>query len=448
MDADNHMEHQDDAHLPGRDLRHKIYNRSAQVGVIGLGHVGLSLAVEMAQQGYCVTGIDIDRCRVDSVNTGISYNGELPDERLAAAVKKGTVRATQSLSAVKGLDAISICVPTPLRKSKDPDFSYVIASAEVIRNHLTPGKLIILESTTYPGMTRGVLLPILEQSGLKVGKDFFLAYSPERVDPGKETQMTQKTAKVVGGVTPHCTALATLLYQQCLDRIVPLSSSECAEMVKLLEISFRSVNLALANEMAAMCQKFNVNVGEILETTKATPFGFIPFSPGPEFAGRNLPFGYDYLTWKAMLKGFKPRLIELAAKINAQIPELTISRIADALNKQKKSLNGSRILALGVTQIRDGFDIRESPALEIISGLKAKGAEIAYTDPYVPRLDVDGDLLVSVNVAPQLLQSSDCVVILMDHSIFDYPLIVAHSRLILDCQNTLKDLSAANIIHF
>jgi UDP-N-acetyl-D-glucosamine dehydrogenase len=427
------------------DLERKIRDRSARLGVIGLGYVGLPLAVEMAHQGFRVTGIDIDGGKVESVNAGRSHISDVRDVSLAAAVMKGTMRATQSFAAVESLDTISICVPTPLRKTKDPDLSYIIAAVEAIHNHLTPGKLIILESTTYPGTTREIVLPILEKSGLKVGRDFFLAFSPERVDPGNKTFTTRTIPKVIGGMTPRCTEIASLLYQQFLNCTVPVSSPESAEMVKLLENTFRSVNIALANEMARMCRKLHINVWEVIEAAKTKPFGFMPFYPGPGLGGHCIPVDPYYLTWKARLNGFEPRLIEMAGIINNQMPGFTISRIADALNKNRKSLNGSRILALGVSYKSDVSDTRESPALEVVKELMEKGATVFYSDPYVPRVEIGGEVLVSVSLTTQLLQSMDCVAILTDHSAFDYSMIVAESSLILDCRNALKDFSGSNI---
>ena len=427
-------------------LEKKIRDRSANLGVIGLGYAGLPLAVEMAHQGFRVTGIDIDGRRVESVNSGFSYIPDVAEKVLFDLVRKGRIRATQSFSAVDALDAISICVPTPLRKTKDPDLSYIVASAEAIRAHLTPGKLIVLESTTYPGTTREVVLPILEKSGLKAGQGFFLAYSPERVDPGNETFTTRNIPKVLGGITPQCTALATLLYRQFIEQVVSLSSSECAEMVKLLENTFRSVNIALANEFARMCRKFDINVWEIIDAAKSKPFGFMAFYPGPGLGGTQIPVGPQYLSWKARLNGFEPRLIEMASAINAQMPEFTISRVADALNTHRKSLNGSRLLALGVTYKRDVSDIRESAALEVVAGLMAKGADVAYSDPYVKELRIGASVLASNDLSPQLLKSVDCAVILTDHSSFDYSMIASHSPLILDCRNALKNFSNSKVL--
>jgi UDP-N-acetyl-D-glucosamine dehydrogenase len=428
------------------DLERKIGGRSAKLGVLGLGYVGLPLALEMAQSGFSVTGIDIDGRRVESVNAGTSYVLDVRDESLGPAIFNGSFRATQSFAAVGALDAISICVPTPLRKTKDPDLSFIMAAVEAIHNHLTPGKLIVLESTTYPGTTREVVLPILEKSGLKVGQDFFLAYSPERVDPGNKFFTTHNIPKVIGGITPRCTELATLLYQQFVERTVPVSSPEAAEMVKLLENTFRNVNIALANEIAKMCQTFNINAWEVIEAAKTKPFGFMSFYPGPGLGGHCIPVDPYYLTWKAKLNGFEPRLIELATIINSQMPAFTVDRIVDALNKAKKSLNGSRILALGIAYKRDVSDTRESAALEVVRLLMQQGANVSYADPYVSEIEIGGEILGAANLTPQLLQSMDCVVILTDHSSFDYAMIAAASPFVLDCRNSLRDFSGSNIL--
>ena len=424
------------------ELEQKIRDHSAKLGVIGLGYVGLPLAVEMARSDFNVIGIDIDGRRVNAVNEGASYVLDVPDETLRSALAAHKIRATQSFAAVESLDIVSICVPTPLRKTKDPDLSYIIAAVEAVHNHLTPGKLIVLESTTYPGTTREVVLPILGKSGLRVGRDFFLAYSPERVDPGNKIYSTRNIPKVIGGITPRCTELATLLYQNCIERVVPVSSPESAEMVKLLENTFRSVNIALANEMARMCRKFGINVWEVIEAAKTKPFGFMPFYPGP---GLGIPVDSYYLTWKARMNGFEPKLIEMAALINSRMPEFTVGRIADGLNKNKKSLNGSRVLAVGITYKRDVSDTRESPALDVLKGLLEKGVTVCYTDPFVPRIEITGEIFESVSLTSQLLESMDCVVVLTDHSSFDYSMIATESRLVLDCRNALKDFAGGNI---
>jgi UDP-N-acetyl-D-glucosamine dehydrogenase len=394
--------------------------------------------MEMAREGFHVTGIDIDRQRVEAINAGMSYVLDVPNETLLHFVVGKNIRATPSLTAIKDVDTISICVPTPLRKTKDPDLSYVIAAVEAVRTYLRPGHLVILESTTYPGTTQEVVLPILERSGLRVGKDFFLAYSPERVDPSNTTYTTRNIPKVIGGVTPTCTELATLLYQQFIERIVPVSSPSTAEMVKLLENTFRSVNIALANEMAQICDAFGINVWEVIETAKTKPFGFMPFYPGPGLGGHCIPVDPYYLTWKAKMNGVEPRLIEIASHINSQMPAFTVSRVADALNERQKSLKKSKILVLGVSYKRDVNDTRESPALEVLAKLREKGASIQYSDPYVPSVTLEEEVLRSADLTPELLRAQDCIVILTDHSKFPYDVIVAHSPLIVDSRNALK----------
>lgn len=432
----------------GKELEQKIRDRSAQVGIIGLGYVGLPLAVEMAKAGFQVTGIDIDNSKAESVNAGKSYVLDVSSEILQSLVRTGRMRATQSQAAVENLDALSICVPTPLGKTKSPDLSYVIAAMEAVRNHLRPEQLIILESTTYPGTTRELALPILEKSGLGVGKDFFLAYSPERLDPGNKSYTTQNIPKVIGGITEHCTELATLFYQQFVETVVPVSSPEVAEMVKLLENTFRSVNIALANEMSLMCKKFGINVWEVIEAAKTKPFGFMAFYPGPGLGGHCIPVDPYYLTWKAKMNGFEPRLIELAGHINSQMPAFTVSHVADALNERQKSLKGSKILVLGVTYKRNTNDIRESPALEVLHGLYEKGAFVYYSDPYVPSLEIGNRTLKSTATTPEILQSMDCVLVLTDHSNLNYEMIAAHSFLLLDKRNALRNFSGSNVIRF
>jgi UDP-N-acetyl-D-glucosamine dehydrogenase len=336
-------------------------------------------------------------------------------------------------------------VPTPLRKNKDPELSYIIAAVEVIRNHIRAGQLIILESTTYPGTTREVVLPILEESGLKAGSDFFLAYSPERVDPGNSIFHTQNIPKVVGGITPRCAETAVFFYRQYIDNVFSVSSTDCAEMVKLLENTFRSVNIALANEMALTCHSFGINVWEVIEAAKTKPFGFMPFYPGPGLGGHCIPVDPYYLTWKARMKGCEPRLIELAGHINSQMPAFVIRGMADALNEKRKCLNGAKVLALGVAYKRDTNDVRESPALQVLLGLQEKGCEICFSDPYVPQITINETNLDSVTLSPELLQSMDLVVVLTDHSKFNYAMIAKFSPLIFDTRNALSDLAQPNV---
>ena len=428
-----------------QELKDKIRNRSAKVGVVGLGYVGLPLAIEMANAGFQATGIDLVKEKVDSVNSGVSYVLDIASEGLQSVVRANRMRATQSLAAVEGLDTLNICVPTPLRKNKDPDLSYIIAAVEAIRIHIRPGQLIILESTTYPGTTREVVLPILEESGLQVGRDFFLAYSPERVDPANPTYTTSNIPKVVGGITPQCTEIACLLYEQFIGKVVPVSSTDCAEMVKLLENTFRSVNIALANEMALTCHSFGINVWEVIEAAKTKPFGFMPFYPGPGLGGHCIPVDPYYLTWKAKMNGCEPRLIELAGHINNQMPAFMVQRIADALNERRKPLKGSKILGLGVTYKRDTNDIRESPALQVLEGLREKGAAVYFCDPYVRSIVVRGETLKAIELTPNLVQSMDCVAILTDHSVFDYSMVAKFGHMILDTRNALKGFSRSDL---
>ena len=428
-------------------LEYRIGDRSARLGVIGLGYVGLPLATEMARAGFHTTGIDLDRRKVESINAGISPIPDVSNETLYSLVASGKITATQSLAAVEDLDAVSVCVPTPLRKTKDPDLSYIVAAFEAIHNHLKPDQLIILESTTYPGTTRELVLPILERSGMEVGRDFFLAYSPERVDPGNKEYTTRNIPKVIGGMTRRCQELAALLYRNFVETIVPVDSPETAEMVKLLENTFRSVNIALANEMALVCHKLGINVWEVIEAAQTKPFGFMPFYPGPGLGGHCIPIDPYYLTWKARMNGVEPRLIELAGHINSEMPGFTIRRVTDALNERQKSLKGSRVLIVGVTYKRDVSDIRESPALDVVRGLREKGAVVSYTDPYVPSLEIDGSRIESIKLAPKTIESMDCLVLLTDHSNFNYEMIAKHSHLVVDSRNALKSFSGSHIVH-
>jgi UDP-N-acetyl-D-glucosamine dehydrogenase len=428
-----------------RELKKRIRTRTAKTGIIGLGYVGLPLAVEMAKAGFQVTGIDLSQEKVNALNRGLSYIPDVPSQTVESFVAADRLRATQSLAAVAELDTINICVPTPLRKNKDPELSYIIAAVEVIRNHIRAGQLIILESTTYPGTTREVVLPILEESGLKAGSDFFLAYSPERVDPGNSIFHTQNIPKVVGGITPRCAETAVFFYRQYIDNVFSVSSTDCAEMVKLLENTFRSVNIALANEMALTCHSFGINVWEVIEAAKTKPFGFMPFYPGPGLGGHCIPVDPYYLTWKARMKGCEPRLIELAGHINSQMPAFVIRGMADALNEKRKCLNGAKVLALGVAYKRDTNDVRESPALQVLLGLQEKGCEICFSDPYVPQIMINETNLDSVTLSPELLQSMDLVVVLTDHSKFDYAMIAKFSPLIFDTRNALSDLAQPNV---
>lgn len=428
------------------ELEKKIRSHSATVGVIGLGSVGLSLAVEMAKAGFRVKGIDIEAGRVNAVNAGISDNFDVPSDKLFPLVATDRIKATQALATVEELDAVSICVPTPLRMTKEPYLSYVVAAIEAIRNHLRPGQVIVLESTAYPGAMRELVLPILEESGLQVGEDFFLAYSPQRLDPGNPTYSSRNIPKIMSGMTPHCTELALLFYRQFIETIIPVSSPETAEMVKLLEDTFSSVNIAVANEMTLLSHKLGINVWEVIEAAQSKPFGFMAFYPGPSLGGDCLPIDARYPTSNTRMNGFRPRLIELASDINSQMSSFIIERVADALNGKGKSLKHSNILVLGVGYKRDSNDSRDPRAIEVIRGLQQKGVAIFYADPYVKSIEIDGAPMRSIQLTADVVESMDCVVLLTDHSGFDYAMIAAHNALIIDSRNGFKNFSRPNII--
>src|SRR5436190_1033238 len=369
------------------ELKEKIRNRHARIGIIGLGYVGLPLAVEFAKAGFQVTGFDVDVAKVSSINKGHSYIGDVTSADVSAVVTAGKVKATDDMSKLQDMDAIDICVPTPLRKTRDPDLSYVVLAVDAVRARLKPGQLVILESTTYPGTTDEVVQPALEEGGLKAGKDFYLAFSPERVDPGNPTYNTKTIPKVVGGVNDVSTELARDLYGSIINTIVPVSSTQVAEMVKLLENTFRAVNIGLVNEIALMSHRMNIDVWEVIDAASTKPFGFMPFFPGPGLGGHCIPIDPFYLSWKARQSGFECRFIELAGHINGSMPAYVVERVGDALNSEKKAINGSRIHILGVAYKKDVGDMRESPALDVLELLHRRGAILSYTDPHVPLLD-------------------------------------------------------------
>src|SRR5918996_84187 len=372
-------------------LKEKIRERKARIGVIGLGYVGLPLAVEFAKKGFDVTGFDVDESKVTAINAGRSYILDVTTQDVKESVDAGRLRATTDMSQLKHMDAIDICVPTPLRKTKDPDLSYVVQAVNSVKAHLKRGQLVILESTTYPGTTDEVVQPALEEGGLKAGEDFYLAFSPERVDPGNETYTTRSIPKVVGGVNEESTALAAALYGSIINTVVPVSSTQVAEMVKLLENTFRAVNIGLVNEIALMSRRMNIDVWEVIDAAKTKPFGFMPFYPGPGLGGHCIPIDPFYLSWKARQSGFECRFIELAGHVNGSMPGFVVDRISEALNSKKKAINGARIHLFGVAYKKDVNDLRESPALDIIELLHRRGAILSYTDPYVPELH-HGDL--------------------------------------------------------
>ena len=423
-------------------LRERIRSRQARTGVVGLGYVGLPLAVEFGKGGYTAVGIDLDERKVEAVNAGTSYIPDVPTADVAALVQAGTLSATTDFACVADLDTVNICVPTPLRKTKDPDMSFIVAATERIAEHLKPGTLVILESTTYPGTTEEVVQPILERGGLKAGVDFFLAFSPERVDPGNPTFTTHNVPKVVGGLTPACSALSADLYGAAIETIVPVSSTRVAEMVKLLENTFRAVNIGLVNELALMCDRLGIDVWEVVTAAATKPFGFMPFYPGPGLGGHCIPIDPFYLSWKVRQTGFEPRFIELAGHINGNMPHYVVDKIAEALNSRKKAINGSKVLIAGIAYKRDIDDMRESPALDIMSLLHQKGAALSFADPWVPHLEghewQGGTSLAGVELTSETLSAADCVVIITDHKAFDYAQILREADVIVDTRNAIK----------
>ncbi|MDP3910280.1 MAG: nucleotide sugar dehydrogenase [Gemmatimonadales bacterium] len=415
----------------------KAEDRTALFGVVGLGYVGLPLAMELVRAGYRVLGVDVNPRVVEALNQGRSHIQDVPAQAVAAAVKNKTFTATADLGRLREPDVISISVPTPLSKTKDPDVSYVLAATESVKRALRRGQLVVLESTTYPGTTRELMLPALESTGLKVGEDFFLAFSPERVDPGNEKWNTRNTPKVVGGVTPNCLKAAMALYQPAIDRLVPVSSPEAAELVKILENTFRSVNIGLVNEMAIVCDKLGVDVWEVIEAANTKPFGFMKFTPGPGVGGHCIPLDPHYLAWKMRTLNYKTRFIELAGEMNAGMPEFWVGKVVDALNEQGKAARGSGVLIVGVAYKKNIDDIRESPALDVIRLLHQRGAEVSYHDPHVATLKEDGITLSSVPLTADTVRAADCVMIVTDHAAVDYGLVQQHARATVDTRHVL-----------
>ncbi len=421
-------------------LIEKFNTRSAKIGVVGLGYVGLPLAVCKAKVGFEVIGIEMSEKRVNSVNHGNNYIDDVDDNEFLELVTKRRIKAVKDFSVVKDLDAIIICVPTPLTANREPDITYIKNVTTEISKYMRAGQLISLESTTYPGTTQDVMLPILETSGLKVGEDFFLTFSPERVDPGNDRYNTHNISKVLGGITPACTEVGMALYKQSIINIYPVSSPAAAEMVKVFENTFRSVNIALVNELLILCDKMNLNVWEILDAAATKPFGIMSFYPGPGVGGHCIPIDPFYLTWKAREYNFHTRFIELAGEINALMPNFVRYKITKALNKIKKPLNGSKILILGVAYKKDINDSRQSPAEEIIRSIRQEGAEVIYNDPYIPDYSVDGEPFKSRELTEKLLSEADIAVIVSDHSCYDYNWIVKHCDLVLDTRNSTKNI--------
>jgi UDP-N-acetyl-D-glucosamine dehydrogenase len=425
-------------------LQEKIRSRTARVGIVGLGYVGLPLAVEFAKAGFSVTGIDISEAKTSRVNLGDSYVGDISSATLAPLVESGKLRATSDFSVVSDLDTINICVPTPLRKTKDPDMSYIVSSCQEIAKYFRSGTLVILESTTYPGTTDEVVLPMLSKPDLQVGRDFFLCFSPERVDPGNPKFQTLNIPKVVGGCTPECTEMGRLFYSQALQTVVPVSSTQVAEMVKLLENTFRMINIGLVNEIALMCDRMGINVWEVIDAAATKPFGFMPFYPGPGLGGHCIPIDPFYLSWKTKQAGIEARFIELAGYINGQMPHFVVDKVQNALNDATKPVKGSHVHVMGVAYKRDIDDMRESPALDVMLLLQRRGAKVTYSDPHVPVLHLDG---LNMAASPESAAAdADCVVIVTDHTAFDYKSLVQRAALIVDTRNALKGIRSDKIV--
>jgi len=426
-------------------LEDRLRDGSATFGVVGLGYVGLPLAVEMAKAGNRVIGFEVSDGKTAEVNAGRSYIPDVPTEELAPLVAAGLISATTDFSRVSECDAVAICVPTPLNKMKEPDVSYMVSATEAIAPHLHSGMVVTLESTTYPGTTEEVVQPILERGGLKVGTDLFLAFSPERVDPGNPVYQTKNTPKVVGGVTPECTRLAVLFYERFLDEIVPVSSTRAAEMTKLLENIFRCVNIALVNELLMLSERMGVNMWEVVDAAKTKPFGFMPFYPGPGLGGHCIPIDPFYLSWKAREFDFHTEFIEISGKVNENMPYYVVQRLMNCLNGHGKPLSGSRVLVLGVAYKSDIDDMRESPAIKITSLLLEKGAEVVYHDPYVPTFSVAGTPVPSVELTEESVASADAVLVVTGHRGVDYELVGRSAQLVFDTRNVMKDVGGDNV---
>lgn len=425
------------------ELKKKIENHTARIGVIGLGYVGLPLAVEKGKVGFPVLGFDINEERAARVNAGDNYIGDVKDHELRELAEKGIIRATTDFSRLAECDVIIICVPTPLTITRDPDVSYMKSAADQVARYIRPGQLVTLESTTYPGTTEEVILPILEASGLKVGQDFFLAFSPERVDPGNKRFTTKNTSKVVGGVTPTCLEVAYTLYSQTIINVVPVSSPGAAEITKVFENTYRAVNIALVNEMMLLCDRMGLDIWEVVEAASTKPFGIHTFYPGPGVGGHCIPIDPFYLTWKAREYDFHTRFIELAGEINVEVSYYVVNKIYRALNDHKKAMKDANILVLGVAYKKDIDDVRESPALIIMERLRKEGANITYHDPYIPVIEPHGGStmhLKSMDLTPEALAAADCVLIITDHSSIDYDQVVEHAQLVVDTRNATRDV--------
>jgi UDP-N-acetyl-D-glucosamine dehydrogenase len=429
-------------------LRNALQTRTARIGVVGLGYVGLPMAIEFARAGFPVTGVEVDAERCRSLASGHSYIADLADADLQAVLQDGRFRPTSSVESLAEVDAVIICVPTPLRKSKDPDLTAILAAGEAIAAHLRPGQLVVLESTTYPGTTEEILLPLFEQNGLRVGKDFFLAFSPERVDPGNPQFSVSNITKLVGGVTPACTELAADLYRQMVHTVVSVSNPRVAEAAKLLENTFRSVNIALANEMVLICRSLGVDVWDVIDAAATKPFGFMAHYPGPGIGGHCIPLDPHYLSWKARLSGYEPRFISLASEINGSMPHYVVDLVTRALNDRSRAVRGSRIVLLGMAYKPNVGDFRESPALEIAGLLQDLGARLTYCDPYVPQVTIGESVLSATDLTPELLRESDCVLVVTHHRDFDWEMVVKTAPLVIDTRNATRAHAHLGNVYF
>jgi UDP-N-acetyl-D-glucosamine dehydrogenase len=428
------------------ELLKSLKDHSAKIGILGLGYVGLPLAVAFGEAGFQIIGIDPDPRKVSALTKGESYIQDVSDKQIAKLLKAGRLSATTDFSALRQCDAVSICVPTPLRKTGDPDMSFILSATEELAKYIHPGMIIVLESTTYPGTTREVLLPKLgKEKGLVAGKDFFLAFSPERVDPGREDWTTLNTPKVIGGITEECSEVAAAWYAEALKTVVPVSSAETAELSKLLENTFRMINIGLVNELAIMCERLGVDVWEVIDAAASKPFGFMKFTPGPGLGGHCIPIDPLYLSWKMKAFQYNARFIELAADINTNMPRYVVSRVIDAFNDRGTTLKGAKCLVLGAAYKPDIDDIRESPALDVIGLLQKKGAQVEYHDPYIPHLRTHDDIeMESVSDVMDAVRHADCVVIITNHSVYDYSAILKQAKFIFDSRNALGKLGKNN----
>jgi UDP-N-acetyl-D-glucosamine dehydrogenase len=421
------------------NLKNKIENREAQVGVIGLGYVGLPLAMEFVRAGFQVTGIDVDQEKVKKLNRGENYIQDIKDESVKNAVEMNQLSATSDFSVIQNLDAISICVPTPLNKQKNPDISFINHVMENIKGLIHHDMIVVLESTTYPGTTRELILPEMESKGLKVGHDFYLCFSPERIDPGNEKYKTANTPKILGGITPNCGEMGEFLYETIVEQVVRVSSPETAEMVKLLENTFRAINIGLANEVAIMCEKLGINVWEVIDAAATKPFGFMKFTPGPGLGGHCIPIDPHYLSWKLKMLDYNARFIELAGEINTSMPLHMVDLVREGLNRKRKAISGSQILVIGVAYKKNVNDVRESPALDVMKLLENDGAELSFYDPYVPFVGLNGNRMMGMEtLSKETLNNSDAIVIMTDHDQIDFQFVVENGNLIIDSRNVIK----------